>query len=409
MQSLFCNNKHFSIYYNAQQYKIYWMFSTYNYCLTKIMKKKIVFIWDKYAPYHLDRIESVQNLLGTTHDILAIQRTSHNETYAWDEVKEGRNFPLMTLHPKTNKAPPLKTLITQCRILLKQDVNYIFTCQYERPSTFFTAIICRLFGKQVFVMNDSKLDDKQRFLYREIGKSFLYLPYNGALTAGQRSAEYLYFLGFGNRPISLGYNTISIDRVRRNSEIEPAPNGIPFSKRHFTVVSRFVPKKNLLMLIDAYAQYRLMAGEDSRELHLCGSGPDEAKIRARIGELKLNGIIFHGFQQEKEVAKLLSSSLSLLIPSFEEQWGLVINEALAMGLPIICGDSVGARDALVKSAINGFAIEPDNPEGMARFMLNLSESEIEWKRMSQASIDMCMMADVARFALGVQELIKVRT
>ncbi|HAU28662.1 MAG TPA: glycosyl transferase family 1 [Rhodospirillaceae bacterium] len=371
------------------------------------MKKKIIFVWGKYAPYHLDRIEAVQKLLGNRFAVSGIQKTGGNKAYAWDKVTEGRGFSLITLFPNHDTPPCFRILFALLRNLLHQKTRYVFLCEYQLPHIFFTALICHLFGKKVFVMANSKFDDKPRKLGLELCKPFLFLPYNGALVSGRRAAEYLRFLGFRKRPVEEGYNTLSIKRVRRNAAIAPAPDGTAFTDRHFTMVSRFVPKKNIPMLVTAYARYRELAGEHARELHLCGSGPEETTIRARMAELGVEGVVFHGFQQEEAVAKLLGTSLCLLLPSFDEQWGLVVNEAIAMGLPVLCGETVGARDSLVQNAINGYSIETDNPEGLARLMLHLSSNEAEWRRMAKASLTLSNNADCACFAKGVKYLLKI--
>jgi len=367
--------------------------------------KKIAFVWAKYAPYHLDRIEAVRNLLGDQYDTIAIQKTGRSQIYDWHEVRVDRKFPLITLFPETERVPFWKMLFLLCRELLRPGVHYVFICNYEFAYTFFAAIICRLFRRRIFVMNDSKFDDKPRLLRRELFKSLMYLPYHGALASGRRTAEYLRFLGFGKRPMALGYDSLSIERVRRNAASPPAPDGVPFTERHFTVVARFVPKKNLLMLMDAYASYRQMAGDNARELHLCGSGPEEEKIHARIAELGISGVVFHGFLQEEGVAEVLATSLALVLPSYEEQWGLVVNEALALGLPILCSDNIGARDLLVRSGVNGQIVEPDNPQGLAQFMFELSQNEVCWQRMSKASLELAPLGDTLHFAQGVEILI----
>ncbi len=93
------------------------------------------------------------------------------------------------------------------------------------------------------------------------------------------------------------------------------------------------------------------------------------------------------------------------MPSKEEQWGLVVNEALALGLPILCSDNVGARDSLVRTAVNGYIFEPDNIQGLAALMLRLASDESEWSRFAGASQDLAKLGDAARFAEAAVSLI----
>ena len=65
---------------------------------------------------------------------------------------------------------------------------------------------------------------------------------------------------------------------------------------------------------------------------------------------------------------MLRKSLALILPSTEEQFGFVVLEALALGIPVIVSENVGARDLHVRTGVNGFIFEPDNEKGLAFFM-----------------------------------------
>ena len=85
-----------------------------------------------------------------------------------------------------------------------------------------------------------------------------------------------------------------------------------------------------------------------------------------------------GFIQSAEVTKVLSSTLALILPSSEEQFGQVVLEALAMRVPVLVSEVCGARYELVRNAVNGFVFEPNNPDGLAWFMSALSDNEDLW-------------------------------
>ena len=104
------------------------------------------------------------------------------------------------------------------------------------------------------------------------------------------------------------------------------------------------------------------------------------------------------------MAKILANTLALILPSTEEQYGLVVIEALAMGLPVIVSDNCGARDELVRNSCNGFVVEPDNHEGLAWFMRHIAEDRTLWENMSRNSKLKAVQGDVSRFAAGVLQL-----
>ncbi|MGH7125246.1 MAG: glycosyltransferase, partial [Stellaceae bacterium] len=216
---------------------------------------------------------------------------------------------------------------------------------------------------------------------------------------------------FGLRPgrVALGYDSVSMERVRRLAGAPPAPGGAAHAERHFSIVARLVPKKNIAVALDAYARYCGAEGASARALHICGSGVLEPELRRQAQELGLTRAVFHGFLQAPEIARVLASTLALILPSTEEQWGLVINEALAMGVPVLCSDNVGARDLLVRTAVNGFVFEPDNPEGLARLMQMLARDEAEWRRLAEGSLRLAPLADAANFGSGAASLVRGET
>jgi glycosyltransferase involved in cell wall biosynthesis len=283
-----------------------------------------------------------------------------------------------------------------------------FFCHYEQAEIFFVAILLRICGKRVYIMNDSKFDDKPRTIWREIFlKPAFFWPYNGALVSAPRALDYLRFLHFKRSRIATGYDTLSISRIRGLAGMPPAPAGLPFEARHFTVIARFVPKKNLPTVLEAYALYARSV-QKPRALHLCGSGLLEVQLRELVGKLNVQKhVIFRGFIQSEEVAQTLGHTLALLLVSVEDQFGLVVSEAQAMGVPVLYTPNCGARDDLLRSAINGFMVEPDNIAGIAYFMRLIAEDEAIWRRLANGALQTAPLGDVTRFVSGVRELIGV--
>ncbi|MEZ2144652.1 glycosyltransferase [Bradyrhizobium sp. DN5] len=261
-------------------------------------------------------------------------------------------------------------------------------------------------GKKVYFLGDSKFDDYPRWVGREWLKSLFLLPYVGALTASWRSQQYLEFLGWKKRPIELGYDTISVDRIRMLAGSAPAPGGCPHSERHFTVVARHVPKKNIALALQAFADFtRENPRETPRRLVLCGSGPLEEQLKECARRLSVEHLVdFRGFVQTDQVCQALSNTLCLILPSIEEQFGQVVPEALAMGVPVALSTNCGARDELVRSGVNGFVFEPDNVTGLRNFLCLISRDENFWSILAKNAHLFVSLGDVERFANSVERL-----
>jgi glycosyltransferase involved in cell wall biosynthesis len=366
----------------------------------------IVLIWDNFGPMHDDRVRAVVKAYGKRARIVGIELFGKSDTYEWDN-EANTEFEKVTLFPgmEAGSVPPLTIaarIVSRCRAL---KAGHVFLCNYDQTAILLAAAALRLSGRGVYTMACSKFDDLERNITREFLKRFFFLPYQGAISSGVRARDYMRLMGIPRDRIASEYNTLSIDRIRALSGQQPAPQGTPFADRHFTIVARFVPKKNLAMALDAYELY-CQTAERPRALHLCGSGKLEAMLRAKAAEMGLaDRVVFRGFLQSDGIAQALGHSLALILPSVEEQFGNVVIEAQAMGLPVILSDNCGARDKLVRSGVNGFVIEPDNPEGLAFFMGLLDRDEALWRRMSASAGTFAEKGDVARFAEAVQMLV----
>jgi len=367
----------------------------------------VLFIWDRFGPYHVDRCEAAGRLLSGRFDVTGVEIASFDDIYRWKKSAGGHDFTKITLFPNVRRLSvnPLRCWLSLMAACLRLRARYVFACNYEDPVIFFAMLILRMTGAKIVVMQDSKFDDKPRRLPWEFLKRLIYAPYHAALVASTRSAEYLAFLGFRRDRIFIGYDTVSVERIRTLSQTAPAPGGVPHADRHFTVIARFVPKKNLRLALDAYARFVAQNPGTTRELHLCGAGDLEQELKEHAARLGLSGVRFRGFLQEAAIASTLGSTLALILPSIEEQFGLVINEAVAMGVPVLLSDNCGARDMLVRTAVNGYIFEPDNSDGLAHFMSMLANDAAEWERLCRGNGRFVQVSDTGYFAQAVERVI----
>jgi glycosyltransferase involved in cell wall biosynthesis len=362
----------------------------------------VLFIWDQFGPYHMDRLEALGAALNGHARVVGIELSATSATYAWAPTGAGQQFEKRTLFGSTS-AEMLRTTAV-ARALAKEvsrpAVCAVFVSGYERPSHLWAALVARRRGARAIVMLDSKYDDKPRRLWLESAKRALMAPYHGGFAAGRRSTEYLRFLGLRRRPVTQGYDTVSLSRIR-NERAAAAP--LAWEDRPFLAVARYVPKKNLDFLLHAYADYRSGVGVDlARPLILCGGGPLEASLRASAEALRISDAVsFTGFVGQDVVADLMRNALCLLLPSVEEQWGLVVNEALAFDLPVVLSSTVGAADLLAIDGDNGFLRDPHDRAGWADAMQRLGKDSALWRRMAARSRALAPLGDVARFVSGV--------
>ena len=368
----------------------------------------LVFAWSQFGPYHMDRCEALGRALAGQREIVGLELVSRGEVYDWAPSGPGEAFRKLTLFPgmSLSQVPAWRHFSALLVAALRSGAKHVFLCDFQLPQIFLAAMLLRLLGRRVIIMQDSKFDDKPRALWRELGKALLYLPYNAAFVGSCRSQAYLRFLRFPAERIVIGYDTVSAERLERLAGSAPAPHGRAHGERHFTVIARFVPQKNLELAIEAYVRYRHRHPQHPRELRLCGDGPLEQSLRDLVARSGIEGVRFCGWLGEAAVARALAESLALILPSIEEPFGIVVNEAVALGVPVLISENCGARDLLVRNGVNGYVIEPDNAEGLAHFMACLAGDEAEWRRLAANTRRFRSLADTTTFAAGVAEILR---
>lgn len=362
--------------------------------------KKIIFLWENFGPMHVDRCDAVAR---SSLDVIGLELYGRSDTYDW-VPENGQSFKKVTLF---NEGRPRGIALIKKLIgyRLKNGKANWFMCHYEWKEIFLFACFLRLMGDKVFTMGCSKFDDWERNSIKEASKRIFFKPYIGAIGSGIRSKDYFRFHGFKPNSIATEYNTLSIDRIKKMAKVLPAPEGTDYKQRHFTIVARLVPKKNLFMALEAYAIYK-SSNKTIRPLYICGSGSLEEELKNKTIELNIQGnVIFTGFVQTEQVSQYLGKSLALILPSTEEQFGNVVIEAQALGLPVLLSIVCGARDNLVRSGINGFIFEPDNPNGLALFMSLINDDKEFWSNMCNAAQTSALKGDVIQFSKAVNQLL----
>ena len=112
------------------------------------------------------------------------------------------------------------------------------------------------------------------------------------------------------------------------------------------------------------------------------------QIKSFINDNSLEDRVFlFGFVQQDEIVKYYVTSDVFILPSKSEPWGLVVNEALLCGLPVIVSDKCGSTPELVEEGKNGFTFNPESQDELELLMLRFIENKINVSDFSKYSIE----------------------
>lgn len=124
-------------------------------------------------------------------------------------------------------------------------------------------------------------------------------------------------------------------------------------------VSRIIKEKGIEILIEAFNDYCLEINSVKSELILIGYSPDE-KYLNYIQRKMNSSTSYKGFLNREDLIRFYDSSDIFVFPSHGDIWGLVLNEAMARGLPVICSDKVNSASELIEDGVNGFIYNSHN-------------------------------------------------
>lgn len=338
------------------------------------------------------------------YDLFSIDWARADSEYRWETTDKTWGAHLTLPVQVGGLRSPLGAFLRMMRALMRFRPNVILVYGYHNPAFFFCAAVCALFGVTMLTMNDSRFSDYRRRATRDALKQVMLWPYRGCLAASQAAADYTRFLGVDRTAIY--YCAIDTARVERVSR--PAFEAARFAGRPFLIVSRFVEKKNLFRMLDAYADY-VRQSKRPRALKLIGYGPLEQTLRSYVADnvLLADHVEVVGFVSVSRVPQYIGGALCLILPSLSDQFGIVVTEALASGVPAIVSSNCGAAD-LVRSWRNGFVYEAERTDVLTRALLEMDGPEDRWRAMSDDARASAKQADVSRFLEALRSLLPDR-
>ncbi len=282
------------------------------------------------------------------------------------------NYPYQVLFRKSldqiSFTARLKALISAYREFRPDVLN--ITGYYDWAQIFLM-LLAKAGGVKVVLSSESSAADHHRSPLREAVKRWILNRADAFFCFGTTSAEYLKGLGVPEKKIAVR-NAAVIDDGRVREEFLRARKTSSKHSPAFIFVGRLAEEKNLKLLLEAYRKVR---SESSTPwgLILVGDGPMKNEITGYIEREKLDGVTVTGGVSWLEVPEWLSLADVLILPSYSEPWGLVVNEALVCGLPVIVSEKCGCAGDLVEEGKNGYLFDPYNTDELAAHMVRFMQ------------------------------------
>lgn len=298
-----------------------------------------------------------------------------NQNIAWDvsllngyeyEFVEPSPLPLRPTHVFECRSPKL------IKKLKEGNFDAIFCAGYSLWLDW--QILIYALGNKIPLICRPELNEKQSS--RGLIKTFLRTSFlqwyfsqvSAFLYIGKRAKED--YLGFGGDNQKAFFSPYAIDNSVYSQSNETATSKKQLQKQMgfencqcvLLFAGKFIPQKGFSLLVEAL---KLIDPQIKLGLLIVGDGPERESSLKQLSQTKLEHVYFAGFQNQSNMPKFYSSADVLVVPSIREPWGLVVNEAMASGIPVIASNCVGAAYDLVEEGKTGYIFESNNPKALA--------------------------------------------
>ena len=251
-------------------------------------------------------------------------------------------------------------------------------------------LLAKIFRKKFIIWSESTINEPswRRTLSLQYVK-LLVKNSDACLPIGTRAKEYLLKLGVNLKKIFVGYSTVDIELFKTKSKISKKVKefmrkkyGIP-DKKVILYVGQFIQRKGVIYLLEAFKN--LKKKKTNIALILLGYGPEKNKFIKFVKQNKIKDVVFVDFVEVDEMPEYYGISDVFVLPSLEETWGLVINEAMAASLPVVTTRKVGSSVDLVKAGINGYVVNEANPKQLEKALFQILSNGRKMLKMGKAS------------------------
>jgi len=350
---------------------------------------KTAIIFERYGEYHHARLAASTQ----QQDIIGIEIARQDTTYQWSQTNPREGYMFKTLVDHIKEGP--RAIVPKLNAFLDKVKPDVIAVPGWAPFYSHAAIKWAFkHDARIVVMTDSNQFDARRFAPAEQIKRSLLKFTSAAFASGQHASDYLEALGVSKPAITLGYNCVD------NAHFKPSqPRQADLIPKSFLAVGRLVERKNFHTLLEAYKIYLTLDRDTPPwQLVILGDGPEKDRLIYLANILGLsNHVSFEGFAQYNELPAYYHRASAFVLASQVEQWGLVVNEAMAAGLPVLISNQCGCVRDLVVDGKNGFTFAPDDPDELARRMHGIATSPDLAQKMGENSAQLIKEWSPSRF------------
>lgn len=352
-------------------------------------------LYEHCSPHQVTVVESArQHFQSLGHTLLPVEFYYGSLDYGWTLGDKPRPAEWLCLFPQAQSISNYQRFRAVCKLVKQHKIDVLVLNGWYGLFAWWLVLIKKWLGCKIVMVSDSVHWDFPRTMLKELPKKMLMKGVDAGFVAGAPQAEYLRSLGVPADRLTTGNDVVD------NQLYAHIPSrSVPVNRTLVIgTAARLIPKKNLAAAMKALATVVHQEPDIKLEWRLAGRGPLEQELQQLAQELSAP-VVFRGFVGYYDMPGFYAELDLYWQPSLSEPWGLVVNEAMASGLPVVVSDRCGCGPDLV-TAETGW-IHGLSHEDMVSGLTTALKAHLQWPEMGRQARNLIGNWNDNRYADGL--------
>lgn len=343
------------------------------------MRRRLVILTEIISPYRIPLFNALAQHAEVDLHVIFLAETDP-DLRQWQIPKAEIKFSYQVLPSWRRRIGRYNALLNRGvrRALAAAAPNVILCGGYNYVASWQSLLWARARHIPFFLWSESNVQDQRRGqALVEFLKSKFLRKCSGFVVPGRSALEYLRIHKVDEdsvfvAPNAVDNNFFAAAAAAARQDAVTWRRELVLPERYFLFVGRLVREKGVFELLSAYAKLdeslRRQVG-----LVFAGDGAARAQLESQAASVVPGMIRFAGFAQREQLAIYYALAEMVILPTYTDTWGLVVNEAMACGLPVIVSQIAGCAADLVKENWNGLLIAPRDVAALTSAMRSLAD------------------------------------
>jgi glycosyltransferase involved in cell wall biosynthesis len=343
------------------------------------MKRRLVILTEIISPYRIPLFNALAQRAEIDLHVIFLAETDP-DLRQWQVPKAEIKFAYQVLPSWRRRIGRYNALLNRGvgGALAKAAPDVILCGGYSYVASWQSLLWARAHHIPFLLWSESNVQDLRRgHAPVEFLKSKFLSKCSGFVVPGLSALEYLRVHKVDEEAVFVASNAVDNDffaaaAAAARQDAAQWRRELVLPERYFLFVGRLVPEKGVFELLSAYAKL----DESMRRqvgLVFVGDGAVRARLESQAASVAPGVVRFAGFAQREQLAIYYALAEMVILPTYTDPWGLVVNEAMACGLPVIVSHVAGCAADLVKEKWNGLSVAPRDVAGLTAAMRRLAD------------------------------------